>query len=87
MGAQYCEKIDDLLRESDFVMLAVNLSPQTHKLIGKRELNLMKPTGTLVNISRGLSAHRATPAWMINRKIYFLPFIVLCLLKLFGDVI
>ncbi|XP_033855499.3 probable 2-ketogluconate reductase isoform X1 [Acipenser ruthenus] len=54
VGAQYCEKIDDLLRESDFVMLAVNLSPQTHKLIGKRELNLMKPTGTLVNISRGL---------------------------------
>ncbi|XP_041096945.1 probable 2-ketogluconate reductase [Polyodon spathula] len=54
VGAQYCEKIDDLLRESDFVMLAVNLSPQTCKLIGERELSLMKPTGTLVNISRGL---------------------------------
>ncbi|XP_010216276.1 PREDICTED: glyoxylate reductase/hydroxypyruvate reductase-like [Tinamus guttatus] len=54
VGAVYCKKIDDLLQQSDFVMLAVNLTPQTHKLIGKRELELMKPTATLVNISRGL---------------------------------
>ncbi|NWI21118.1 GRHPR reductase, partial [Crypturellus soui] len=54
VGAIYCKKIDDLLRESDFVMLAVTLTPQTHKLIGKRELELMKPTATLINISRGL---------------------------------
>ncbi|XP_035174065.1 probable 2-ketogluconate reductase [Oxyura jamaicensis] len=54
VGATYCKKIDDLLQQSDFVMLAVNLTPQTHKLIGKRELQLMKPTATLINISRGL---------------------------------
>ncbi|XP_039593033.1 glyoxylate/hydroxypyruvate reductase B-like isoform X2 [Polypterus senegalus] len=54
VGATYCAKIEDLLRESDFVMLSVNLSPETHKLIGKRELSLMKPTATLVNVSRGL---------------------------------
>uniref|UniRef100_UPI00398F0944 probable 2-ketogluconate reductase n=1 Tax=Pristiophorus japonicus TaxID=55135 RepID=UPI00398F0944 len=53
VGAHYCAKIDDLLQESDFVMLVVNLTPQTHKLIGERELCLMKPTATLVNISRG----------------------------------
>ncbi|KAG2464805.1 PAR6G protein, partial [Polypterus senegalus] len=52
VGATYCAKIEDLLRESDFVMLSVNLSPETHKLIGKRELSLMKPTATLVNVSR-----------------------------------
>ncbi|NXW09778.1 GRHPR reductase, partial [Fregetta grallaria] len=54
VGAIYCKKIDDLLRQSDFVLLSVNLTPQTHKLIGKRELELMKPTATLINISRGL---------------------------------
>ncbi|XP_013796372.2 probable 2-ketogluconate reductase isoform X3 [Apteryx mantelli] len=54
VGAIYCKKIDDLLQQSDFVMLAVTLTPQTHKLIGKRELELMKPTATLINISRGL---------------------------------
>nr|XP_006635926.1 PREDICTED: probable 2-ketogluconate reductase [Lepisosteus oculatus]XP_015213081.1 PREDICTED: probable 2-ketogluconate reductase [Lepisosteus oculatus] len=52
--AHYCEKMDELLQKSDFVMLVVNLSPQTHKLIGARELSLMKPTSTLINISRGL---------------------------------
>ncbi|KAM9386411.1 glyoxylate/hydroxypyruvate reductase B-like [Phaethornis superciliosus] len=52
--AIYCKKIDDLLQQSDFVLLSVNLTPQTHKLIGKRELELMKPTATLINISRGL---------------------------------
>ncbi|NXH53560.1 GRHPR reductase, partial [Rhabdornis inornatus] len=54
VGAVYCKKIDDLLQQSDFVLLAVTLTPQTHKLIGKRELELMKPTATLINISRGL---------------------------------
>ncbi|XP_067857774.1 probable 2-ketogluconate reductase [Heptranchias perlo] len=53
VGARYCAKIDDLLQESDFVMLVVNLNPQTCKLIGERELCLMKPTATLINISRG----------------------------------
>eukprot|EP00062_Callorhinchus_milii_P027194 gi/632990201/ref/XP_007884057.1/ PREDICTED: glyoxylate reductase/hydroxypyruvate reductase-like [Callorhinchus milii] len=53
VDASYCAKIDDLLWQSDFVMVVVNLTPQTLKLIGERELSLMKPTGTLVNISRG----------------------------------
>ncbi|XP_053099700.1 probable 2-ketogluconate reductase isoform X2 [Hemicordylus capensis] len=53
VGAVYCKNIEDLLQQSDFVMLAVNLTSETHKLIGKRELELMKPTATLINISRG----------------------------------
>ncbi|PKK20523.1 putative 2-ketogluconate reductase, transcript variant X2, partial [Columba livia] len=53
VGAHYCEKMEDLLQQSDFVMLVVNLTPETHKLIGKKELGLMKPTATLINISRG----------------------------------
>ncbi|KAF4025006.1 hypothetical protein G4228_016991 [Cervus hanglu yarkandensis] len=54
VGAIYCERLDDLLQRSDFVMLAVSLTPQTQGLIGKRELRLMKPTAILVNIGRGL---------------------------------
>ncbi|XP_019571500.2 putative 2-ketogluconate reductase isoform X2 [Rhinolophus sinicus] len=54
VGATYCERLDDLLQRSDFVMLAVSLTPQTHGLIGRRELRLMKPTAILVNIGRGL---------------------------------
>nr|XP_033790349.1 glyoxylate/hydroxypyruvate reductase B-like [Geotrypetes seraphini]XP_033790350.1 glyoxylate/hydroxypyruvate reductase B-like [Geotrypetes seraphini]XP_033790351.1 glyoxylate/hydroxypyruvate reductase B-like [Geotrypetes seraphini]XP_033790352.1 glyoxylate/hydroxypyruvate reductase B-like [Geotrypetes seraphini]XP_033790353.1 glyoxylate/hydroxypyruvate reductase B-like [Geotrypetes seraphini]XP_033790354.1 glyoxylate/hydroxypyruvate reductase B-like [Geotrypetes seraphini] len=53
VGATYCAKMDDLLQQSDFVILVVNLTPETYKLIGKRELQLMKPTATLINVSRG----------------------------------
>lgn len=53
VGATYCAKMDDLLRSADFVMVVVNLSPQTQKLIGAKELAMMKSTATLINISRG----------------------------------
>lgn len=62
VGATYCEKIDGLLQRADFVMVVVSLTPQTHKLIGKREMELMKPTATLINISRG-TIHNRWLAW------------------------
>ncbi|MDX1995241.1 MAG: D-glycerate dehydrogenase [bacterium] len=46
-------KLDDLLRDSDFVSLHVPLSEKTHHLIGARELALMKPTSILINTARG----------------------------------
>lgn len=45
--------LEELLRESDFVSLHVNLTPETRHLIGERELALMKPTAYLINASRG----------------------------------
>ncbi|NXE96274.1 GRHPR reductase, partial [Menura novaehollandiae] len=53
IGAHYCAKMEELLQQSDFVMLVVNLTPETHKLIEKKELGLMKPTAALINISQG----------------------------------
>lgn len=61
MGATYCERLDDLLQRSDFVMLAVSLTPQTRGLIGRRELRLMKPTAILVNIGRGTCSASVWP--------------------------
>ncbi|UCH86783.1 MAG: D-glycerate dehydrogenase [Dehalococcoidia bacterium] len=48
-----CVKLDQLLAESDFVSLHTPLTPETHHLIGERELALMKPTAVLVNTARG----------------------------------
>jgi phosphoglycerate dehydrogenase-like enzyme len=45
--------LDDLLRESDFVSLHVPHSPETDRMIGARELSLMKPTASLINTCRG----------------------------------
>ncbi|XP_061754324.1 probable 2-ketogluconate reductase isoform X1 [Nerophis ophidion] len=53
VAASYSPNMDDVLRSSDFVMLAVCLTPDTTSLISTRELSLMKPSATLINISRG----------------------------------
>ena len=45
--------LDELLRQSDFVILQVPYSPQTQHLIGAAELAKMKPTAVLVNSTRG----------------------------------
>lgn len=51
-NAQYVDK-ETLLRSADHVMLVLPYSAQTHHTIGERELAMMKPTATLVNIARG----------------------------------
>lgn len=51
-GAQLVGK-DELLAQSDIVTLHLVLSARTEKLIGARELSLMKPTARLINTSRG----------------------------------
>lgn len=45
--------LDQLLKESDFVTLHINLSPQSHHFINAERLALMKPTAYLINTSRG----------------------------------
>jgi glyoxylate reductase len=51
-GAQY-RALDDLLRESDFVVVLVPLTPETRGMFGAREFALMKPTAVFVNVARG----------------------------------
>lgn len=45
--------LPELLAQSDFVTLHTPLMPETVKLIGERELAMMKPTSILINSSRG----------------------------------
>ncbi|MBI5342646.1 MAG: D-glycerate dehydrogenase [Deltaproteobacteria bacterium] len=45
--------LDELLAESDFVILCVPLTPETRGLIGRERLARMKRTAVLVNIARG----------------------------------
>ena len=52
LGACYVS-MDELLRQSDYVILSCPLTAETQNLIGERELELMKPTATLVNVARG----------------------------------
>ncbi|MFN0054511.1 MAG: 2-hydroxyacid dehydrogenase [Planctomycetales bacterium] len=45
--------LDELLEQSDFVVLSVPLSAETRGLIGAAQLARMKPTATLINVARG----------------------------------
>jgi len=45
--------LDALLAEADFVSLHCPLTPETHHLLDRRRLALMKPTAILVNTARG----------------------------------
>ncbi len=47
------DSLDILLRESDIVVIIVPLTSETYRLIGEKELSLMKPTSILINVARG----------------------------------
>ncbi len=48
-----CVPLEKLLRVSDFVTIHAPYTPETHHIIGAKELEIMKPTAFLVNTSRG----------------------------------
>jgi gluconate 2-dehydrogenase len=51
-GAKYVSK-DELLKTADHVVLVLPYTTENHHTIGAKEIALMKPTATLVNIARG----------------------------------
>ena len=52
-GCVKAQTLDELLGASDIVSLHCPLIPETERLIGERELALMKPTAFLINTARG----------------------------------
>ncbi|HYG78050.1 MAG TPA: D-glycerate dehydrogenase [Planctomycetota bacterium] len=52
VGAKHVD-LETCLRQSDFVSLHVPLTAETKHLIGKRQLEMMKPTAHLINTARG----------------------------------
>jgi glyoxylate reductase len=52
VNAEY-RAFDDLLRESDFVVMTAPLTSETRGMFGAREFALMKDTAIFVNVARG----------------------------------
>ena len=52
LGARWVSK-EELLRQSDHLVIVVPYSPEAHHLVGAAELALMRPSATLTNIARG----------------------------------
>ena len=53
VGLRYLEAMSDVLRQADVVSLHLRYSPATERLIGAKELALMKPTALFINTARG----------------------------------
>ncbi len=47
------DPLEPVLRESDFIVIATPLTPETRHMIGRKEFEMMKRTAVLVNIGRG----------------------------------
>jgi phosphoglycerate dehydrogenase-like enzyme len=46
------EIVDEVLQRSDYLVISLPVTPETHGLIGEQQLHAMKPTAVLVNVSR-----------------------------------
>jgi glyoxylate reductase len=53
LGVKWIPDKEQILRQSDFVVIACDYNPSTHMLIGAREFSLMKPTAFFINTARG----------------------------------
>ncbi|OGA47247.1 MAG: hypothetical protein A3F74_19090 [Betaproteobacteria bacterium RIFCSPLOWO2_12_FULL_62_58] len=60
-------RLDRLLPRADFVVLAVPLTPETHQLLNRERLKLMKPTASVINISRAPVVDCAALAEQLRR--------------------
>uniref|UniRef100_UPI00358E174A probable 2-ketogluconate reductase n=1 Tax=Myxine glutinosa TaxID=7769 RepID=UPI00358E174A len=54
VGATFCPHLLDMLAQTDFLVVCVDLNSSSTKMIGEQEFRAMKPSATIVNISRGL---------------------------------
>jgi phosphoglycerate dehydrogenase-like enzyme len=62
--------LDDVFRESDYVLINCPLTPETRKLVGAKQFGMMKPTAFLINTARGpIVDEAALVAALQERKI------------------
>ncbi len=53
------EQMDEMLRQAEYLVLAVPHTPETEKMIGERELALLPEGAMLINIARGMVVDEA----------------------------
>jgi phosphoglycerate dehydrogenase-like enzyme len=68
LGVKMVE-LDELMKASDVVTLHVVLTRETRGMIGKRELQLMKPTAFIINTSRGPAIKEADLVQALNENL------------------
>lgn len=58
LGLEY-RSLEQLLRESDFVVMLAPSTSETYQIIGKSQFEMMKPSANFINVSRGETVDEA----------------------------
>jgi D-3-phosphoglycerate dehydrogenase len=61
-------KLDDLVAQSDFVVVTCPLTPETHHLFNEKRIGLMKKTAWLINVGRGAVVQEAALIGSLREK-------------------
>lgn len=61
------DSVETILRESDFVVIALPATPATRGMIGARELSWMKRSAVLINVARGEVVDEAAMIHVLGR--------------------
>lgn len=70
LGVKYCD-FEELLKQSDFIVLMTPLNNNTYHLIGAKEFDLMKREAIFINASRGQTVdEKALIEAIENKKIF-----------------
>ncbi|MCD8098695.1 MAG: NAD(P)-binding domain-containing protein, partial [Lachnospiraceae bacterium] len=70
LGVRYLP-LDELLRDSDYIVTLVPLTKETYHMISRREFSLMKPSAIFINIARGSVVDEAALVEALeNHEIY-----------------
>lgn len=69
LGVEPCDNLIALMRESDFVSIHSVLNQETYHMIGEKELNAMKSTAYLVNVSRGAIVDEIALVDVLNNNV------------------
>lgn len=68
LGIYKASSLNALFRESDILSLHCPLTPDTHHLVNKSRLRLMKPSAIIINTGRGLLIDEQALADALNKK-------------------
>ena len=47
------DKLNQLMADSDYVVMALPYTQSTHHLVNAKAINAMRPNGVLINVGRG----------------------------------
>jgi D-2-hydroxyacid dehydrogenase (NADP+) len=63
------DKLPELLKQSDFVVVAIPLTHETTLLLGEQEFKTMKPTAFFINIARGGVVNEEALVKALNKSV------------------